>query len=217
MPLELTDTPDVTEVTITGTGELLGPAGDETNADITGAAPGGEVELTAKVTCPSGDTPTGTVTFLEGDAEIGTPELGENGAATLTTTRLSGGEHRIVARYPGSSRCTASTTAPVTVTPESEPSSDTSLTVDPSGTGQSRIGSAELGENGTLRWLGRVSRVRPGHPHRHRHHATPPDDDATTAPGDVPYTGAPLGLLLALSGALVGTGSVLAAAARLRR
>ncbi|MEV5570087.1 Ig-like domain repeat protein [Spirillospora sp. NPDC052269] len=84
------------------------------------AKPGQEVRLTASVACNAG-TPTGTVTFLDGDTVIGTAELDTDGVATLTTTELPGGRHHITARYEGNEVCPPSTSAPVTVTITEEP------------------------------------------------------------------------------------------------
>ncbi|MBE1603927.1 Ig-like domain repeat protein [Actinopolymorpha pittospori] len=82
------------------------------------AAPGEEVALTATVTCTDG-TPTGTVTFLDGETTIGAAPVGDNGTATLTTTP-SEGEHQITARYEGNG-CLPSTSEAVTVTITAEP------------------------------------------------------------------------------------------------
>ena len=51
----------------------------------------------------SGDqgTPTGSVTFLDGDNSLGTVTLDVNGNATLTTSALTVGSHTITAQYSG--------------------------------------------------------------------------------------------------------------------
>ncbi|WP_158587882.1 RCC1 domain-containing protein [Actinomadura logoneensis] len=90
-------------------------------AQPTHAAPGDEVTLTATVTCSAGE-PTGTVTFWDGDRQIGTAELNSAGTATLRTTELDEGQHHITARYEGSDICPPSDSEPVTVTISAEPS-----------------------------------------------------------------------------------------------
>jgi hypothetical protein len=57
------------------------------------------VALTATV-ASAGGTPTGTVTFREGDAVLGTAALNANGVATLTTL-LPLGHHTLTATYDG--------------------------------------------------------------------------------------------------------------------
>jgi alpha-tubulin suppressor-like RCC1 family protein len=84
-------------------------------ADPTQATAGDPVILTATVTCDGG-TPTGTVTFLTGDTILDTAELDTTGTATLTTTDLGQGQHRLTARYEGNATCPASTSPPVTIT-----------------------------------------------------------------------------------------------------
>nr|WP_228046537.1 Ig-like domain repeat protein [Saccharopolyspora sp. HNM0983] len=72
------------------------------------------VALTATVTCSAGE-PTGTVSFTDGDREIGTATVGEDGAATLTTDQPDTGEHAITAHYSGTDTCPPSSSEPVTV------------------------------------------------------------------------------------------------------
>jgi hypothetical protein len=75
-------------------------------------SPDGAVTLTATVEPMSGtDTPTGTVTFLEGQTTLGSAEL-SGGSATLALTAelsLAGGEHDITARYGGDATYNPST------------------------------------------------------------------------------------------------------------
>jgi hypothetical protein len=61
---------------------------------------GASTTLTATVRAPSG-TPTGSVTFYDGDSVIGTTNLDSDGVATLTTSVLTGGNHVIQAIYNG--------------------------------------------------------------------------------------------------------------------
>lgn len=65
------------------------------------AAPGTQVEFTATVSGTAG-TPTGTVTFKDGDASLGSEELDDTGKATYTVSTsddLDIGEHTITAEY----------------------------------------------------------------------------------------------------------------------
>ena len=61
------------------------------------------VTFAATVQGPAGVTsvPTGTVTFSDGAAPIGTSVLNASGVATLTVTRLYAGQHSITASYGG--------------------------------------------------------------------------------------------------------------------
>jgi uncharacterized repeat protein (TIGR01451 family) len=78
------------------------------------SAPGQAVTFTARVTGGSG-TPTGTVTFNDGAAAIGTGTLAA-GLATFTTASLSRGTHSITARYAGATGSAASTSSALTQT-----------------------------------------------------------------------------------------------------
>ena len=61
------------------------------------SAPGSAVTFTATVTATP--SPTGTVTFLDGGASIGTGTFNGTGVATYSTSSLSGGDHDITAIY----------------------------------------------------------------------------------------------------------------------
>jgi hypothetical protein len=67
------------------------------------AATGQAVTFTAKVAtvAPGGGTPTGTVTFKDGDVVLGTAAVGTGGAATFTTSFAATGGHAITAVYSG--------------------------------------------------------------------------------------------------------------------
>src|SRR5207244_3278723 len=58
-------------------------------------------------------TPTGTVNFLDGGANIGTGTLNASGVATLTTTALAMGSHNITANYIGTASFAPSSSAPL--------------------------------------------------------------------------------------------------------
>jgi hypothetical protein len=58
--------------------------------------------------------PTGTVTFLDGSATLGTATLDATGTAVLVTNTLAGGQHNLTASYPGDGIITASVSNPIT-------------------------------------------------------------------------------------------------------
>jgi autotransporter-associated beta strand protein len=72
---------------------------------------GTPITFTATVSPQTSGTPTGTVTFLDGSATLGTGTLnqGTPDQATFTTSALSIGPHLITARYNGDPSFTAST------------------------------------------------------------------------------------------------------------
>ena len=63
---------------------------------------------------PGAGTPTGTVTFKEGAATLGTGTLDSTGKATFTTSSLPRGSHSITVVYPGDTNFTTSTSAAIT-------------------------------------------------------------------------------------------------------
>ncbi|HKN74675.1 MAG TPA: glycoside hydrolase family 44 protein [Candidatus Acidoferrum sp.] len=78
---------------------------------------GQSVAFTATVTPASGtSTPTGTVTFNDGAAQIGTGTLNSSGSATFSTSGLAVGSHSVTAVYSGDSNFSTSTSAAVSVT-----------------------------------------------------------------------------------------------------
>lgn len=74
---------------------------------------GQSVTFTATVTGP-GITPTGTVTFYDGAATIGTGTVNASGIATFATSALAGGSHTITAQYGGDSQYSAITSTALT-------------------------------------------------------------------------------------------------------
>ncbi len=97
------------------------------------------VTFTAAVTAnaPGSGVPTGTVTFKNGSATLGTPTLDGTGHATFTTTTLTVASHSITATYNGSSSFNTSTSSTLTqtVNKDSTTSSVTS-SLNPSNHGQ---------------------------------------------------------------------------------
>jgi Bacterial Ig-like domain (group 3) len=85
------------------------------SADLPTASAGAAVTLTAVVTSDAQlHPPTGTVTFLDGTAVLGTAALDATGAAVFVTQTLAGGQHNITASYPGDAITTASVSNPIT-------------------------------------------------------------------------------------------------------
>ncbi len=98
---------------------------------------GQAVTFTATVT-GSGPTPTGTVTFFDGAANIGTASLNGSGVATLTTSALVVGTHPITANYAGDATYAPSTSTPVNqVVNKADTTTAVVSSVNPSIVGQS--------------------------------------------------------------------------------
>ena len=88
-----------TTVPLSGTGLQAGTstsAGSSLNPSTFGQA----VTLTAQVVSSTAGTPTGTATFHDGTATLGTVSL-KGGIAAITTAALSGGTHSITVTYHG--------------------------------------------------------------------------------------------------------------------
>ena len=81
-------------------------------SNLTAPFVGQAITLTATVTPPALGTPTGTVTFFDGTAALGTPQpISATGSASITTTTLAVGTHSITASYSGDANFAASTSA----------------------------------------------------------------------------------------------------------
>lgn len=74
---------------------------------------GTAVTFTATIAGAFGGTATGTVTFKNGTATMGTGTLNANNKATFTTSTLAVGTHSITAVYPGDTHFTTSTSPAV--------------------------------------------------------------------------------------------------------
>jgi len=100
------------------------------NPSLSGRA----VTFTATVT---GTSPTGTVQFKDGAANLGAPVTLAGGSASFTTSTLTSGSHSITAVYSGDANNLASTSAPLTQT-VNQSATTTSLTssLNPSQVGQ---------------------------------------------------------------------------------
>ena len=109
------------------------------------SATGQSVTFTAAVAGPSGNTtvPTGTVSFMDGAATLGTGSLSGSGQATYSTSALSAGSHSITGVYGGDANFAGSTSAVLTQT-VGTPSftlglNPTTMTVAAAGTGTTTV------------------------------------------------------------------------------
>jgi hypothetical protein len=85
-------------------------------ASPTSANAGQSVTLTATVTSQSGtNTPTGTVTFLDGATSLGKTTLNASGVATFSTSSLSAGTQSMTASYGGDNNYNGSVSNAVSV------------------------------------------------------------------------------------------------------
>ena len=69
---------------------------------------GKSLTFTATVTTQGTDTPTGTVTFLDGTSQIAQVALDANGQASLATSALAVGSHAVTAQFSGDANFAAS-------------------------------------------------------------------------------------------------------------
>lgn len=104
---------------------------------------GVSVTFTATVT---GSSPTGTVQFKDGGANLGAPVALAGGSAALSTAALTAAAHSITAVYSGDANNTGSTSAPLTQTVNAVSSTATALTSskNPSEAGQAVTFSANV-------------------------------------------------------------------------
>jgi hypothetical protein len=94
---------------------------------------GQSVTFTATVTPSSGTAvPTGTVTFTDGSANLGTGILNAQGVATFATSSLSVGTQMITASYGGDSNFSTSTSSAVSVIVTAPVPADFSMGLSPS-------------------------------------------------------------------------------------
>jgi len=75
---------------------------------------GQSVTFTATVTSQTPGTPTGTATFFDGAAQLGSAVTLNGSAATFTTTSLSTGSHSITAQYSGDATFAAGASSALT-------------------------------------------------------------------------------------------------------
>jgi hypothetical protein len=101
-------------------------------------------------------TPTGTVTFMDGDVAIGTATLGANGVATFTCSAQVVGDHAITAVYSGDGNFAGSISNSVSETVNMLGTSTSLLSsIDPSSYGQSVLFTATV--SGGLNATGTVT------------------------------------------------------------
>jgi hypothetical protein len=109
---------------------------------------GQSVTFTATV-IGTGGTPTGTVTFRDGAAAIGSSGLNAGGQATFTTSALAAGNHSITAVYGGDFTHGSSTSPPVTQTVNLRPTTTVVVSsANPSARGQSVTFTATVAGSG---------------------------------------------------------------------
>jgi hypothetical protein len=87
--------------------------------------PGEPVTLTATVAAQGAGTPTGTVTFSDGNRQVGTATLDSTGTGAITTSFGTAGVHTLIASYSGDSTHAAATSAPATENVEASATSTT--------------------------------------------------------------------------------------------
>ena len=93
-------------VNLAGTG--LSTTATALSSSLNPSLSGQSVTFTAKVTCTSGVTPTGTMTFKRAGVVLGSETMA-NGSATYTTSTLPVGWQTINAVYSGDNNCGTST------------------------------------------------------------------------------------------------------------
>ena len=89
------------------------PAGSTLASSANPSVFGQPVTLTATV-ASAGGTPTGSVTFSEGETVLGSGTLNGSGQASISTSSLIAGPHSIVATYDGDANVAQSTSAAFT-------------------------------------------------------------------------------------------------------
>jgi hypothetical protein len=101
-----------------GSGTLIvrRPTATSVTSSLNPSSSGASVTFTATVTSTAGGNPTGTVTFFDGAASIGTDSLNPAGKANLATSALSAGSHSITAVYAGDTAYIGSTSPALTQT-----------------------------------------------------------------------------------------------------
>ena len=107
--------PDLMVVNGAGVGVLLNTSTKATTSKLVSSKNPASftqpVTFTATVTPQGKGTPTGTVSFFDGAANIGNSALNGSGVATLTTSTLALGTHSITASYNGDANWAPSTSA----------------------------------------------------------------------------------------------------------
>jgi len=116
-------------VTVTVTAAALATTATTLTASATTTVSGTAITFTAAVKETSGSaTPTGAVTFYDGQSSLGTGTL-SSGSATYSTSSLSVGTHSITASYSGDASNSSSTSSAITITVTASAAPDFALTV----------------------------------------------------------------------------------------
>jgi len=112
------------------------------SSSLNPAASGQAVTLTATVASANGGAtvPTGTVTFLDGSTSLGTATLA-GGAAALSLSVLSVGNHNLTAAYSGNTTFAGNTSASLVQVVNAN-----SFTVAPTGTGSASISPGQIAQ-----------------------------------------------------------------------
>jgi hypothetical protein len=85
-------------------------------SNVNPSASGANVVFTAKVTGATSATPSGSVTFLDGAALLGSAVLDASGTASVSSAALSVGTHTVTAGYAGDQNFAKVTSAPLVQT-----------------------------------------------------------------------------------------------------
>jgi hypothetical protein len=129
-----------------GQGSTMATVATSTNPGIVGQP----VTITVTVTpvAPASGTPTGTVTFLDGTASLGTGTL-SGGQATFTTSSVAAGSHSITANYAGDTNFVASTSTSLSLPVKIATTTALTASPNPSNTGQSVLLTATVAFTGS--------------------------------------------------------------------
>jgi hypothetical protein len=98
---------------------------------------GSSVTLTANVTPANSTTPTGTVTFFDGNTSLATGTLNGSGSASISLSNLSPAQHQITAVYSGDVNSSASTSTVLVQTVQQNTATALVVSVNPSISGNS--------------------------------------------------------------------------------
>jgi len=138
-------------------GVLINTSGFAARTTLTSSANpsnlGQAVTFFATVPSQGGATPTGTVTFICGGTKLGVSSLNSSGVATLTTSKLAVGSHRVTATYSGNANFPSSTSQVLIQTVQGAIAvlSKTSLTF-----GNQTVGSTSSAQTVTLKNTGNI-------------------------------------------------------------
>src|SRR5262249_32307697 len=107
------------------------------------------LQATVTVSAPGAGTPTGTVTFKDGTAILGTGSLNSAGVATFATDTLAAGAHALTAVYGGDTNGLTSTSNSLTQNIQQATSTTLTSSGNPSVLGQSVMFTVTVASVGT--------------------------------------------------------------------